>query len=122
SVSGNLLVFDLGGGTFDTSLLSARDGRLIVIGHDGDDKLGGKDFDWALVEVIVQRIRQEYGDIPLRRDNKAAKRAMAKLKHLAEDAKKTLSALEKASIDVRRLDPPFEEIDTVVDLTRADLE
>lgn len=122
SVSGNLLVFDLGGGTFDTSLLSARDGRLIVIGHDGDDKLGGKDFDWALVEVIVQRIRQEYGDVPLRRDNKAAKRAMAKLKHLAEDAKKTLSALEKASIDVRRLDPPFEEIDTVVDLTRADLE
>jgi molecular chaperone DnaK len=121
-LSGNLLVFDLGGGTFDTSLLSARDGKLVVIGHDGDDKLGGKDFDWALVEVIVRRLRQEYGDIPLCRSNIAARRAMAKLKHLAEDAKKTLSALQKVSVDIGGLEPPFDEIDTVVELTRADLE
>lgn len=121
-LSGNLLVVDLGGGTFDTSLLSARDGRLIVIGHDGDDKLGGKDFDWALVEVIVRRLQQEYGDIPLCRSNQAARRAMAKLKYLAEDAKKTLSALQKVPIEIARLDSPFEEIDTVLELTRADLE
>jgi molecular chaperone DnaK len=121
-LSGNLLVVDLGGGTFDTSLLSARDGRLIVIGHDGDDKLGGKDFDWALVEVIVRRLQRQYGDIQLCRSNQAAGRAMAKLKYLAEDAKKTLSALQKVPIEIARLDSPFEEIDTVLELTRADLE
>jgi molecular chaperone DnaK len=122
SLAGNLLVVDLGGGTFDTSLLSARDGKLIVIGHDGDAKLGGKDFDWALVEVMVQRLRQEYGDIRLCRSNEAAKRAMARLKYRAEEAKKTLSAFPKASIEISRLGPPFDEIDTVVELTRADFE
>jgi molecular chaperone DnaK len=121
-LSGNLLVFDLGGGTFDTSLLSARDGRLVVIGHDGDAKLGGKDFDWALVEVIVGRIREEYGDISLCRSNAAAKRAMAKLKFLAENAKKALSAFPKTSFEVKRLDPPFEKINTTIELTRVDLE
>ena len=65
SLSGNLLVFDLGGGTFDTTLLSARDGKLVVLGHDGDDKLGGKDLDWSLVELIVRRLRQEYGELRL---------------------------------------------------------
>jgi molecular chaperone DnaK len=121
-LSGNLLVFDLGGGTFDTTLLSARDGKLVVLGHDGDDKLGGKDFDWALVELIVRRLRQEYGELPLGRSNPSATRAMAKLKFVAEEAKKTLSALPKASIELKRLDPPFEQIDTVVELTRADLQ
>ncbi|MGB8538680.1 MAG: Hsp70 family protein [Acidobacteriaceae bacterium] len=122
SLSGNLLVVDLGGGTFDTSLLSACEGKFVVLGHDGDAKLGGKDFDWALVEVIVRRIRQEYGDIPLCRSNDAAKRAMATLKFRAEEAKKMLSALQKVSIEISRLGPPFAEIDTVVELTRADLE
>ena len=122
SLSGNLLVFDLGGGTFDTTLLSARDGKLVVLGHDGDDKLGGKDFDWALVELIVRRLRQEYGELRLVRSNLAAKRAMAKLKFEAEEAKKTLSALQKAPIGIKRLEPPFEEIDTVVELTRPDLQ
>ena len=122
SLSGNLLVFDLGGGTFDTSLLSARDGKLIVLGHGGDAKLGGKDFDRALVEVMVRRIRQEYGDIPLCRSNEAAKRAMATLKYRAEEGKKMLSAFPRAPIEISRLGPPFEEIDTVVELTRADLQ
>ena len=122
SLSGNLLVFDLGGGTFDTSLLSARDGKLIVIGHDGDAKLGGKDFDWALVDVIVRRLRQEYGDIPLCRGTELARQAMATLKYRAGEAKKMLSAFPKALIEISRLGPPFEEIDTAVELTRADLQ
>jgi molecular chaperone DnaK len=122
SLPGKLLVFDLGGGTFDASLLSASDGKLVVLGLDGDDKLGGKDFDWALVEVIVRRIRQEYGDIPLSRGNPSAKRAMATFKYRAEEAKKTLSALERESVEIRRLGPPFEDIDTVVELTRPDLQ
>ena len=122
SLSGNLLVFDLGGGTFDTTLLSARDGKLVVLGHDGDDKLGGKDFDWCLVELIVRRLQQEYGELPLVRSNPFAKLAMAKLKYAAEEGKKMLSALPKAPIPIKRLGAPFEEIDTVVELTRPDLQ
>src|SRR4029077_6411300 len=46
--AGSWLVFDLGGGTFDASLLETRDGLLRVVGHDGDNFLGGRDFDWAI--------------------------------------------------------------------------
>src|SRR4029079_17268576 len=47
---GAWLVFDLGGGTFDASLLETRDGLLRVVGHDGDNFLGGRDFDWRITE------------------------------------------------------------------------
>jgi molecular chaperone DnaK len=99
---GNLLVFDLGGGTFDTTLIAARDGRLVVIGHDGDDKLGGKDYDWALVDLIVAQLRSEYDDLRLSRDG-SCRRAMAKLKYLAEDAKKSLSVLDQVAIEKRHI-------------------
>jgi molecular chaperone DnaK len=121
NLSGNLLVFDLGGGTFDTTILAARDGRLVVVGHEGDDKLGGKDYDWALVDLIVQRLTEEYGDLGLRRDG-TARRAMAKLKYLAEDAKKSLSLLDDVAVEVKRLEGKFEHVDTVVQLTRRDFE
>jgi molecular chaperone DnaK len=121
SLSGNLLVVDLGGGTYDTSLLSARDGKLVVIGHDGDAKLGGKDFDWALVKIIVERIREQYGDLDLSQSNPAAVRAMAILKHRAEEAKKVLSVLEKAAVTVDGLGPGFDRVDTVFELNRYDL-
>ena len=120
-VRGNLLVFDLGGGTFDTTVIAAREGRLVVVGHDGDDKLGGKDYDWALVDLIIQRLRTEYGDLRLRRDG-STPRAMAKLKYLAEDAKKSLSVLEQVAVEIKRLEDGFGEIDTVVQITRQDLE
>ena len=51
--SGSWLVYDLGGGTFDVSLLETRDGLLRVVGHDGDNFLGGRDFDWALVDWVL---------------------------------------------------------------------
>ena len=120
-LSGNLLVFDLGGGTFDTTLIAARDGRLVVIGHDGDDKLGGKDYDWALVDLIVAQLRSEYGDLRLSRDG-SCRRAMAKLKYLAEDAKKSLSVLDQVAIEVKRLEGGFDHIDSVVQITRRDIE
>src|SRR6185312_5189745 len=50
---GTWLVFDLGGGTFDASLLETRDGLLRVVGHDGDNFLGGRDFDWAITEHLA---------------------------------------------------------------------
>ena len=121
NLTGNLLVFDLGGGTFDTTLLTARDGRLVVIGHDGDDKLGGKDYDWALVDVIVRQLTKEYGNRGFSR-NGLARRTMAKLKYLAEDAKKSLSLLDEVAVEVKRLDGKFEDIDTVIQLSKKDLE
>jgi molecular chaperone DnaK len=121
NLAGHLLVFDLGGGTFDTTVISARDGRLLVAGHDGDDKLGGKDYDWALVDLIIRRLAEQYGDLRLRRDG-SARRAMAKLKYLAEDAKKSLSVLDQVALEVKRLEDGFEDIDTVVQITRQDLE
>src|SRR6185369_741646 len=47
------LVYDLGGGTFDVSLLESAEGLLRVVGHDGDNFLGGRDFDWAIVDWAV---------------------------------------------------------------------
>src|SRR5579862_2880206 len=58
---GSWLVFDLGGGTFDASLLETRDGLLRVVGHDGDNFLGGRDFDWALVDHVLDVLAKETG-------------------------------------------------------------
>ena len=121
SLAGNLLVFDLGGGTFDTTVLAARDSRLLVVGHDGDDKLGGKDYDWALVDLVIQRLGEEYGDLGLSRDG-SMRRPMAKLKYIAEDAKKSLSLLKEVNVEVKRLEGELDEIDTVVQISRQDFQ
>lgn len=55
------LVYDLGGGTFDASLLEARDGLLRVVGHDGDNFLGGRDIDRAIVEWTLEQLQQRLG-------------------------------------------------------------
>jgi len=121
NLSGHLLVFDLGGGTFDTTILTAKEGRLVVVGHSGDDKLGGKDYDWSLVDFIVARLAEEFGDVGLKRGKADAKKAMAKLKYLAEEAKKTLSVLPRVSVDVNHLGGDFEDIDTAIEITRDNL-
>lgn len=102
-LSGNLLVFDLGGGTFDTTVLTAKEGRLIVVGHSGDDKLGGKEYDWALVEIIASKLRKEYGEQGLSRREPKALAAFARLKYLAEDAKKNLSMTPVCPVEVTYL-------------------
>src|ERR1051326_4048790 len=118
NLSGNLLVFDLGGGTFDTTVLAAKEGRLVVVpgGHSGDDKLGGKEYDWALAEIIANKLRKEYGEHDLTRRSPHALMAFARLKYLAEEAKKTLSLIPSCSVEVTRLPQPFDQIDTVVDV------
>lgn len=123
TLKGNLLVFDLGGGTFDTTVLAAREGRLIVLpeGHGGDDKLGGKDYDWALVDILIQRLESEFGNLGLSR-NGTTRYAMAILKHKAEDAKKSLSMVPSVNIEINRLGGALDSVDTVVQLTRSDLE
>lgn len=101
---GYWIVFDLGGGTFDVAIMSAKDGRLSVVDHSGDNYLGGKDFDWKIVEeVIYPVLRQEYNLPELGRT--AAYMALnAVLKNAAEEAKIELSAREKTDIVIHPLE------------------
>jgi len=89
-VQGAWLVYDLGGGTFDASLLETQDGLLRVVGHDGDNFLGGRDFDMAIVDFLIQRISEETGQ-RIERSNPAHREIVSKLKVAAEDVKIELS-------------------------------
>lgn len=89
----HILVYDLGGGTFDVSLLEMFDGVLEVKASGGDNQLGGKDFDEALIELLRERFRKEQG-IDLRKDPYA----MVKLKEEAERCKKSLSTKETVQV------------------------
>ena len=82
----HILVYDLGGGTFDVTLLEMFDGVLEVKASSGDNQLGGKDFDEALVNWLLKQFQDKHG-ISLSTD----KYAMAKLKEAAEQCKKSLS-------------------------------
>ena len=90
----NILVYDLGGGTFDVSVITLQDGVLEVRSSDGNKNLGGEDFDWRLVDWMAERIRQEQQVDP-RKDL----RARAILKEVAEKTKWTLSTYNEASIE-----------------------
>ena len=118
---GYWLVYDLGGGTFDTSLLRTRDGRMQVIDHDGDNFLGGKDFDWLIAEHVAKRVREEKGLPELTRGSPvpATRRAFAKLKAASEDAKIALSRQLVASIQIDEL---LDGVDVQVSITRAEYE
>ncbi len=118
---GVLMVFDLGGGTFDTSLLSAKDGRLVVLGNEGC-LLGGRDFDLKIAEWIAKRIEDEFGIRELRRDNPVVRRAFAKLKQKAEDVKKQLSVRESCPISIEELGTGFENVETTIEIHRRDYE
>ncbi|MEZ4359792.1 MAG: Hsp70 family protein [Kofleriaceae bacterium] len=90
---GSWLVFDLGGGTFDASLLETRDGLLRVIGHDGDNFLGGRDFDWVITEHLAAQL-----EVPLSRKNPDHAAALRTLRLAAEEAKIELSRAERAQV------------------------
>src|SRR6185436_9088623 len=94
------LVYDLGGGTLDVSLLETRDGWLRVVDHGGDNYLGGKDFDNALVDWAVERLRGQHALSALGRHHLGARRAIGKLKAACEQAKIDLSRQEQAAIAV----------------------
>lgn len=87
---GAWLVFDLGGGTFDASLLETREGLLRVVGHDGDNFLGGRDFDLLIVDWLIERIGACHG-ITIQRSNPEHAGAVAQLKAVAEEGKIELS-------------------------------
>jgi molecular chaperone DnaK len=90
-----ILVYDLGGGTFDVSVLELGDGVFEVLATNGNNKLGGDDFDEALMNFIADSFARENG-IDLRKDNMALQR----LKEAAEKAKKELSGQQQASINL----------------------
>jgi len=118
------LIFDLGGGTLDISLLETREGRLRVMDHSGDNFLGGKDFDNILVDWALERLRGEY-DLPgLRRENPEGLPALMRLKTGCERAKIELSRMEMTSIVVPELCLDGSGLPVAVDLevTRAEYE
>ena len=97
----NWLIYDLGGGTFDTALISSRDGLLSVLAHNGDNFLGGKNFDYAIVDqVIVPKIVNDFEFTNFSRSNDAFRAVFMKLKFIAEQAKIELSQLDSTTIEV----------------------
>ncbi|HLS22491.1 MAG TPA: molecular chaperone DnaK [Pseudogracilibacillus sp.] len=90
-----ILVYDLGGGTFDVSILDIGDGTFEVISTAGDNRLGGDDFDDKIIEYMVEEFRKENG-IDLSQD----KMAMQRLKDAAEKAKIDLSGVSQAQISL----------------------
>ncbi|EOS59495.1 chaperone dnaK [Firmicutes bacterium M10-2] len=90
-----VLVYDLGGGTFDVSILDLADGTFEVLSTNGDTHLGGDDFDNKIVDWIVEQFKKENG-IDLRSD----KMAMQRIKEAAEKAKKDLSATMQTQISL----------------------
>jgi len=110
----HILVYDLGGGTFDVTILSIDDGVFEVKATAGDTRLGGEDFDTRLVQHFVQDFKRKH-----KKDLSENKRAISRLKSSCENLKKTLSSSTQATIEIDSL---FEGIDYISTITRARFE
>ncbi len=110
----NVLIFDLGGGTFDVSLLTIEEGIFEVKATAGDTHLGGEDFDNRMVDHFVQEFKRKFkkdiGDNP---------RALRRLRSACERAKRTLSSTAQTTIEIDSL---YEGIDFYSSITRARFE
>ena len=94
--SGKIAIFDLGGGTFDVSILEVGDGVVEVLATNGDTHLGGDDFDDLIIHHLADNFAKENGGLDLRKD----KMALQRLKEAAEKAKKELSQVTSAQISL----------------------
>jgi L1 cell adhesion molecule like protein len=110
----NVLIFDLGGGTFDVSLLTIDDGIFEVKATAGDTHLGGEDFDNRLVNHFVQEFKRKH-----KKDFTGNARAMRRLRTACERAKRNLSSSANAQIEIDSL---FEGVDFYSSITRARFE
>jgi len=110
----NVLIFDLGGGTFDVSLLTIDDGIFEVKATAGDTHLGGEDFDNRLVNHFTQEFKRKH-----KKDMTGNPRAMRRLRTACERAKRNLSSSANASIEIDSL---FEGVDFYSSITRARFE
>ena len=110
----NILIFDMGGGTFDVSILTIEDGIFEVKATAGDTHLGGEDFDNLLVQYFSQEFKRKN-----KLDLMESKKSVRRLKTACERAKRTLSSATSASIE---LDSLYEGIDFFSNITRAKFE
>ena len=108
----NILVFDLGGGTFDVSILNINNNLFKVKATSGDTRLGGEDFDNVLVNYFCQDIKKKFG----KNEQELNKRAIARLKVACERIKRTLSS---ATEGILQVDCLFDGVDYSKKLTRA---
>ncbi|CAM6096278.1 unnamed protein product [Calypogeia fissa] len=110
----NILVFDLGGGTFDVSILTIDDGVFEVLATNGDTHLGGEDFDQRIMEYFIKIIKKKYS-----KDISKDTRALGKLRREAERAKRALSNQHQVRVEIESL---FDGVDFSEPLTRARFE
>ncbi|MBL8913579.1 MAG: Hsp70 family protein [Archangium sp.] len=120
NAAGSWMVYDLGGGTFDASLLETRDGLLRVIGHDGDNFLGGRDFDHVLVDHVLGKLSADTGLQLVRADPSLAS-GVRKLKLSVEDAKIELTRAQTANVLIPALKLGEHVLDVDVTLNRDDV-
>ena len=106
--------FDLGGGTFDVSILTIDNGVFEVISTNGDTHLGGEDFDHRIMEYFIKLIKKKY-----KKDITTDARAMAKLRREAERAKRALSSQHQVRVEIEAL---HDGVDLSEPLTRARFE
>lgn len=110
----NVLIFDLGGGTFDVSILSIDDGIFEVKSTAGDTHLGGEDFDNRLVDHFMTEFKRKH-----KKDISTNKRSLRRLRTAAERAKRTLSSSTQANLEIDSL---YEGVDFYTSITRARFE
>lgn len=110
----NVLIFDLGGGTFDVSILSIEEGVFEVKSTAGDTHLGGEDFDNRMVNFFIEEFKRKH-----KKDLSGNKRAVRRLRTSCERAKRTLSSSTQANIEIDSL---FEGIDFYTSISRARFE
>jgi heat shock protein 5 len=110
----NILVFDLGGGTFDVSILTIDNGVFEVISTNGDTHLGGEDFDQRIMEYFIKLIKRKHT-----KDVSNDKKAVQKLRREAERAKRSLSNQHQVRVEIESL---YDGIDFSEPLTRARFE
>ena len=121
----NWLIYDFGGGTFDVALIASKDRALSVLGHNGDNFLGGKNFDLEIVDkVIVPKILEKFSINNFNRGNEKYRSVFSQLKFFAESAKIELSEYDKTSIVIENVgkDDDDKEIFLTIDFTRKEFE
>merc|ERR1711871_1715214 len=110
----NILVFDLGGGTFDVTVLTIDNGVFEVVATNGDTHLGGEDFDQRVMEYMMKVFKRKH-----KKDMSKDKRAIQKLRREVERAKRALSSTSSARVEIESL---FDGVDFSETLTRARFE
>ncbi|KAL8149258.1 hypothetical protein AgCh_006311 [Apium graveolens] len=110
----NILVFDLGGGTFDVSILTIDNGVFEVLATNGDTHLEGEDFDQRIMEYFIKLIKKKY-----KKDISKDNRALGKLRREAERARRALSSQHQIRVEIESL---FDGTDFSEPLTRARFE